>query len=126
VPSLTPGGWFSTASNAVLHASLSSAFFSLRQAVISSALGMNALQSLNASGAHAMRCARVPCEQRAGEAVADNKASDTHHCANGIGRGLHLLLLSMFIIELASIRVIMTDRNTLLPEPVLVAKRQPL
>jgi hypothetical protein len=37
VPSLTPGSWFITGSNAVLHASLSSAFLPLRQIVIWSA-----------------------------------------------------------------------------------------
>jgi hypothetical protein len=103
VPSLTPGCWFITASNAVLHASLSSVFFSLRQVVTSSALGMNALQSLNASGVHAMRCARVPCEERAGEAVADSNASDTHHRAKSVGRSIRLFWLSMFIIRLASV-----------------------
>jgi hypothetical protein len=92
VPSLTPGGWFIAASTAVLHASLSSAFFSLRQVVISSALGMNALQSLSASGVHAMRCVRVPCEKEgAGEAIVDSKASDTHNRVQGIGRSsVHL------------------------------------
>jgi hypothetical protein len=48
VPSITLGSWVVAASNVVLHASLSSAFFSLRQVVISSALGMNVLQSLTA------------------------------------------------------------------------------
>jgi hypothetical protein len=91
VPTLTPGGWF-IASNAVLHASLSSAFFSLRQVVISSALGMNALQSLSASGVHAKRCSRVPCEkERAGEAVTHSKASDMHDRVKGSGRSsVHL------------------------------------
>ena len=98
------GGCFIPASNAVLQASLSSAFFSLRQIVISSALGMNALQSLSTSGVHAKRCSSVPCEKEgAGEAVADSKASDTHHCAKRIGRSIHLFRLSMFIIGLASI-----------------------
>src|SRR6202022_362195 len=104
VPSLTPGSGFISASNAVLHASLSSAFFSLRQVVISSALGMNALQSLSTSGVHAKRCSSVPCEKEgAGETVADSKASDTHHRAKGIGRSIRLFLLSIFIIGLASI-----------------------
>jgi hypothetical protein len=59
---------------------------------------MNALQSLSASGVHAMRCASVPCEKEgAGETVADNKASDTLHCAKGIGRSIQLFWLSMFI-----------------------------
>ena len=67
VPSLTLGSCLVPAST-----SLSSAFFSLRQGVISSALGMNALQSLSTSGVHARRCSSVPCaKQGAGEAVAD-------------------------------------------------------
>jgi hypothetical protein len=73
------GGFFNPAPIAVLHASLRSVFFSLRQVVISSALGMNVLQSLNTSGMHATRCSAVPCEkQGAGEAIAHSKASDTH------------------------------------------------
>jgi hypothetical protein len=104
VPSLTPGSWFIAASSAVLHASLSSAFFPLRQVVISSELGTDALQSLSASDVHAMRCASVPREKEgAGETVADSKASDTHHCAKGIGGSIQLFWLSMFIIGLASI-----------------------
>jgi hypothetical protein len=67
---------------AVLHASLSSAFVCLRQAVISSALGMNALQSRNTSGVHAKRCSGVPCEKE-GESVAQSKASDMSDRANG-------------------------------------------
>ncbi len=87
------------ASNAVLQASLSSALFSLRQIVISSALGTNALQSLSTSGAHAKRCASVPCEKEgAGEAVADGRASDTHHCTEDVSRSIiHLFRLSTFI-----------------------------
>jgi len=65
---------------------------------------MNALQSLSASGVHAMRCAVVPCEKEGtGEIVADSKASDTYHRAKGIGRSIQLFWLSMFIITLASI-----------------------
>jgi hypothetical protein len=45
VLSLALGSCLVPASTAVLHASLSSAFFSLRQVGISSALGMNALQT---------------------------------------------------------------------------------
>jgi hypothetical protein len=80
------------ASIAALHASLSSELLSLRQVDISSVLGMNALQSLSASGVHAIRCSDVPCEkERAGEAVVDSKASDTHNCAKSIGRSsVHL------------------------------------
>jgi hypothetical protein len=92
---------------------------------------MNALQSLSASGVHARRCSRVPCvKERAGEAVADSKASDTHNRAKGIRRSIRLFLLFMFIMGLTSIIeadiVIMVDRNTLVPEFVLVAKRQRL
>ena len=133
MPSLTLGSCFIPASIAVLHASLSSAFFSLRQIVISSALGMNALQSLSTSGVHAMRCSGVPCEKEgAGEAVADSKASDTRHCAKGIGRSIQLFWLSMFIRGLHAQSksildiVIRADTNTLLPEFALVAKCQPL
>jgi hypothetical protein len=98
LPSLTLGICVISAGIAVLHASLSSAFFSLRQVVISSALGMNALQSLSASGVHAKRCARVPCaKEGAGETVADSKVSDTHKGAKGIGRSIPLFWLLMFI-----------------------------
>jgi hypothetical protein len=87
MPSLTLGTCVISAWIAFLHASLSSAFLSLRQVFISSVLGMNALQSLNASGVHARRCSRVPCEKEsAGEAVADSKANDTHNCTKAIGR----------------------------------------
>jgi hypothetical protein len=49
------GGCSNPASSAALQASARLAYFSLRQVVISSALGMNALQSLNTSGVHAKR-----------------------------------------------------------------------
>ena len=93
------GGCFIPASNAVRHVSLSSAFFSPRQVVISSALGMNALQSLSTSGVHAKRCSSVPCEKEgAGQAVADSKASDTRHRVKGVSRSsIHLFRLSRFI-----------------------------
>jgi hypothetical protein len=128
------GSCFIPASNAVLHASLSSAFLTLRQVVISSALGINALQSLNTSGVHAMRCASVPCEKEgAGEAVANSKASDTHHRVRDISRsGIQLFWLSMFIIgshpQSRAIRdiVIMADGITRLLELALGAKRRPL
>jgi hypothetical protein len=91
---------------------------------------MNALQSLSASGVHARRCSRVPCEENAGEAVADSKASDTHNRAKGIRRGIRLFLLFMFIIGLPFIieadTNIVADRNTLVPGFALVAKRQRL
>src|SRR6266849_6836403 len=93
------GSCFGPASIAALHASLSSELLSLRQVVISYALGMNALQSLSTSGLHAKRCSGVPCKkERAGEAVVDSKASDTHNCAKDIGRSsIHLFRLSTFI-----------------------------
>jgi hypothetical protein len=63
---------------------------------------MNALQSLSASGVHAVRCASVPCEKEGvGETVAD-RTSNTHHCAKGIVRSILLTSLSMFIIGLVS------------------------
>jgi hypothetical protein len=101
MPSLTLGSWVIAAWDAVLHASLSSAFFSLRQAVISSALGMNALQSLSASGVHAMRCSIVPCEKEgAGKTVAESKASKMRHGAEHVGRSIiHLFRLFTLIGE---------------------------
>ena len=106
VPSLTPGSWVIVASNAALHASLSSAFFSLRQAVISSALGMNALQSLSASGVHAMRCSSVPCEKEgAGKTVAKSKTSKMHHGAEQVSRSIiHLLFWLFALIREPAIR----------------------
>jgi hypothetical protein len=102
VPSLTPGTWFIPVSNTALQASLSSAFLSLRQIVISSTLGMNALQSLSTSGVHARRCSSVPCEkQGTGKTVADSKPTTTHHFAKRIGR-IQLFWSSMFIIGIAS------------------------
>ena len=62
---------------------------------------MNALQSLSASGVHAVRCVSVPCEKEgAGETVADSNASDMHNCAKGIGRSIRLVWFSIFIIGL--------------------------
>ena len=80
------GGCFPPASRAALQASLRLAYFSLRQIDISSASGMNALQSLNTSGVQAKRCSGVPCEEKAGVAVVDSRAADTHKRAKGIGR----------------------------------------
>ena len=99
VLSLTLGSCFIPASSAVLHASLSSALLSLSQVVISSAFGMNALQSLSTSGVYAKRCSGVPCKKEGtGEAVSQSKASDTHHRAKGASRSsIHLFWLSMFI-----------------------------
>jgi hypothetical protein len=129
VPSLTLGDWSITGSNTALHAWLSSAFLSLRQAVIASALGMSALQSLSTSGVHAMRCSNVPCEKEGtGEAIAGSNASDTHR-TKAIGRSIRLFCISLLIGYLdawlkpiAGI-VIMADSNTPLPKFALVAKR---
>jgi hypothetical protein len=103
VRSLTLGSCCNPTSNAVLQASLSSAFFSLRQTVMSSALGMNALQSLSTSGVHAMRCSNVPCaKEGAGEMIADSNASDTRHFVRGAGRSRgRSFRLSTFIGESA-------------------------
>jgi hypothetical protein len=114
------GGGFVSASIIALHASLSWELLSLRHAVISSALGMNALQNLNTWGVHAKRCSGVPCEkERAGESVVDSNASGTSNRPRSIGRSVRLYL-SMFI------RRPMADIDTLLPERALVAKRQGL
>jgi len=137
VLSLTLGSCFIPASSAVLHASLSSAFFSLRQIVISSASGMNALQSLSTSGVHAKRCSSVPCEKEgAGQVAAHSMASATRHCAKDVSRSIiHLFWLfwrSTFIRGPAIrksksiLDFIMADTNKHLPGPMLVAKRQPL
>jgi hypothetical protein len=113
VPSVTLGSCFIPASNAVLQASLSSAFFSLRQIVISSALGMNALQSLSTSGVHAKRCSSVPWEKEgAGEAVAHSKASDTRHRVEGFSRSsIHLFRRSTFIRGLPSVIEVDTQQS---------------
>ena len=107
---------------AALQASLGSELFSLRQVVISSALGMNALQSLSTSGVHAKRCSGVPCEkERAGDVVVGSKASDTHNCAKGVSQSsMRWCWLSVFM------RGFMADFDTLLPEHALVARRQSL
>lgn len=82
-----------------LHASLSSELRSLRQAAISSALGMNELQSLNTSDVHAWRCSAVPCEdERAGQAVASSKHRDMHDRTKDLDRrGVHLFWPVVFI-----------------------------
>jgi hypothetical protein len=116
---MPPGGCFVPASTATLHASLSSELFSLRQIVISSALGMNALQSLSTLGVHARRCSGVPCES-AGEAAMDSKVSGTHHRAKAIGRSSVGLYLSVFI------GALMADIDIRFPERALVAKGQSL
>jgi hypothetical protein len=116
-----------------LHASLSSGLRSLRQVVMSSALGMNELQSLNTSGMHAWRCSDVPCEdERAGQAVASSKHRDIHDRAKDLGRrGVHLFRIFVFIKSLAWLIEADTgphhaDIDTLSLERGLVAKRQRL
>ena len=97
--SLALGNCFIPASNAVLQASLSKAFFSPRQTVISSELGMNALQSLSTSGVQARRWSSVPCEKEGvGEAVTDSKKSDKRHRLKCVSRSdIHLFRFSAFI-----------------------------
>jgi hypothetical protein len=114
-----------------LHASLSWAFFSLRQLVIVSASGMSALQSLSTSGVHAKRCSSVPCaKQRAGEAVVSSIAPNAHRGAESADRRRFLLFWSsMFIGEPAMhsrciLDLITADIDTHLPELALVAKGQ--
>jgi hypothetical protein len=66
---------------------------------MSSALGMNALQSLNTSGVHAWRCSGVPCENEgAGQAAANSRHRDTRDRADHLRRrGVHLFWLLVFI-----------------------------
>jgi hypothetical protein len=73
---------------------------------------------------HARRCSSVPCEKEgAGEAVADSKASDTRHRVKGVSRSsVHHRTCH----PQSKLILIRADTNTLLPEPVLVANRQPL
>jgi hypothetical protein len=74
LPLLSDG--FIPAKMTCLHASLSSAFLCLRQAVIWSASGMNALHRRSASGVQARRASGVPCAMtEAGEAINDSKAT---------------------------------------------------
>jgi hypothetical protein len=88
---------------------------------------MNALQSLSTAGVHARRCSGVPCEKDgAGDAVADSKpapratvleaSAEAASIYSGFPRSSE---------DLPSV-LIRVDTNTLLPEPVLVAKCQPL
>jgi hypothetical protein len=130
---LATGGGLVLASITGLHASLSSALLSLRQAVIASASGMNALHSLSASGVHASCCSSVPwAKPGVAEAAADSMAANIHDRAKGIDRNsIALFLLSMFIAGSAAhgrgpLDLIITDVDTLLPERALVAKRQRL
>lgn len=71
----------------------------LSEAAISSALGMNELQSLNTSDVHAWRCSAVPCEdERAGQAVASSKHRDMHDRTKDLDRrGVHLFWPVVFI-----------------------------
>jgi hypothetical protein len=102
VLSLAPGSCFIPASTAVLIAKLGVLLPETSRYLI--CIGDDALQSLSTSGMHAIRCSGVLCEKEAaGEAVADSKASDTHHCSKGIGRSIQLFCLSMFIGGLACI-----------------------
>jgi hypothetical protein len=84
--SLLSDGFVPAATN-FRHAPLSSAFHSLRQAATSSASGICALQSLNASGVQACRASAVPCAiDLAGEAITDTKAGSRHHRLSGFSR----------------------------------------
>jgi hypothetical protein len=116
-----------------LHASLSSALLSLRQAAIASALGMNALHNLSTSGVHASCCSSVPwAKPGVDEAAADSMAANIHDRAKGIDRNsIALFLLSMFIAGSVThgrgpLDLIITDVDTPLPERGLVAKRRSL
>jgi hypothetical protein len=95
--SLALGGCSNPASSAALQASLRLALFSLRQIAISSALGMNGLQSVKTSGVHAKRCSGVSCEEKARVGAVDRNATDTHNCAKGIGRSSLIVGLSMIM-----------------------------
>lgn len=97
------GSCFIPASIAVLHASLSSALFSLRQVVISSALGINAQQSLSTSGVHVVRCSGVPCGEGGSGRGRLAQQGQRHAPLRQIGRSIQLFWLSMFIRGLACI-----------------------
>ena len=87
-----------------LQVSLSSELRSLRQIVMSSALGMNALQNRNTSGVHAARCSGVPCENEgADQAVASIRHRDTPRARDIDRRGIGLFELFVFIRNLAPI-----------------------
>jgi hypothetical protein len=86
MPPLLPDDFIPASTN-FRHASLSSAFLSLRQAETSSASGICALQSLNASGVQACRSSSVPCAiDVAGEAITHSKAASKHHRFSGCSR----------------------------------------
>jgi hypothetical protein len=131
--SLAAGGGLVLASITGLHASLSSALLSLRQAAIASALGMNALHNLSTSGVHASCCSSVPwAKPGVAEAAADSMAANIHDRAKGIDRNnVALFLLFMFIAGSAAhgrgpLDPIISDVDTPLPERGLVAKRRSL
>jgi hypothetical protein len=99
LPSLALGICVLSTRITCLQASLSSERRSLRQVVMSSALGMNELQSLNTSGVHAWRCSDVPCEdERAGQAIASSKHRGIHDSAKNLDRrGVRLFWFFVFI-----------------------------
>jgi hypothetical protein len=100
VLSLALGGCAIPASITGLQASLSSVFFSLRQLVISSASGMNSLQSLSTSGVQARRCSSVPwAKHGANEAVAASAASNILHRAKANDRTRTALVGLAMLIE---------------------------
>jgi hypothetical protein len=102
--SLAPGIWVISTWITCLQASLSSELRSLRQIATSSAFGMNALQSLNASGVHAARCSGVPCENEgAGQIVASSRHKDVPRARDLDHRGIRLSELFVFIRSLALI-----------------------
>jgi hypothetical protein len=114
-----------------LQASLSSELRSLRQIAISSAFGMNALQSLNASGVHAARCSGVPCENEgAGQAAASSRHRDIPRaryldCPGVCLSGLFVFIKSLALIE-TDTRPRQADIDTRRPERGLVVKHQHL
>jgi hypothetical protein len=97
--SLGPGVCVISTWISCLQASLSSEWRDLRQIVMSSALGMNSLHSLNTSGVHARRCSGVPCgNEGVGQAVASSTQEDTHHRAKDLAcRGVRPRWLFIFI-----------------------------
>jgi hypothetical protein len=98
--SLAPGIWVMSTWITCLQALLSSELRCLRQIAISSAFGMNALQSLNASGVHAARCSGVPCENDgAGQAVTSSRHRDIPRARDLDRRGVRLSELFVFIKE---------------------------
>ena len=98
MPSLLSAGFVPVATN-FQHASLSSVLLSLRQAVMSFASGISALQSLNTSGVQACRASGVPCAiDVPGAAITDIKAGSKHHRLSGFSRRrIHSSWLFAFI-----------------------------